>query len=331
MPVKITIIGLGQIGASIGLALAAHKDKVVTVGHDKDYGVEQRAKKMGVVDTTNHNLPGSVESADLVILALPVSEIRETFGYIAQDLRKDVVVMDTSPVKVEVAKWAKEILPETAHYVGVVPAIGPHSLDLKETGLDSAKADLFEKGAFLLSAPSGTPGEAVKLIADLVGLLGSSVILTDFVESDGLLATTHILPRLASVALINATMHQPAWVEMRKAAGRGYFAATSAFSDNTVDGLAMLSAQNRENTIRALNALMNALLDLRDYLENEDTESLRKRLESAHNDRETWLNERFKADWTQMPGGNVEKTSFMESLLGSKLGRIGKRNDGENR
>lgn len=329
MPVKITIIGLGQIGASIGLALAAHKDKITTTGHDKDYSVEQQAKKLGVVDETNHNLPSSVENADLVVLALPVNEIRETFGYIAQDLRKDVVVMDTSPVKAEVAKWAKELLPETAHYVGVVPAVGPASLDLTGTGLDSAKADLFEKGIFLLSAPSGTPGEAVKLVSDLVGLLGSSVILTDIVESDGLSASTHILPRLASVALLNATMDQPAWVEMRKSAGRGYFAATSAFSDKSADGLAALAVQNRENVVRALNALMNSLLDLRDDLENEDIDSLKKRLESAQKGRETWLDERFKADWAQMPGGKVEKPSFMESLLGSKLGKMGKRKDGE--
>ena len=39
MPVQITIIGLGQIGASIGLALAAHKDKVTTVGHDKEFSI----------------------------------------------------------------------------------------------------------------------------------------------------------------------------------------------------------------------------------------------------------------------------------------------------
>lgn len=329
MPVKITIIGLGQIGASIGLALAAHKDKILTVGHDKDYSVEQRAKKLSAVDETNHNLPGSVENADLVILALPVSEIRETFGYIAQDLRKDVVVMDTSPVKAEVVKWAKELLPETAHYVGVVPAVGPTSLNLTGTGLDSAKADLFEKGIFLLSAPSGTPGEAVKLVTDLVGLLGATVLLTDFVESDGLSASTHILPRLASAALLNAAMSQPAWVEMRKSAGRGFFAATSAFSDKSADGLAVLGVQNRENVIRAVNALMNSLLDLRDDLENENIEGLKKRLESAQRNRDKWLDERFKADWTHIPGGKVEKPSFMESLLGSKLGKMGKRKDGE--
>lgn len=327
MPVKITIIGLGQIGASIGLSLAAHKDKIFLTGHDKDYSLEQRAKKLGVVDQTNHNLPGSVEDADLVILALPVTEIRETFKHIAQDLRKDAVVVETSPVKVEVVKWAKEFLPETAHYIGVVPAIGPEHLHVIETGLDSARAGLFEKGIFLLSAPSGTPGEAVKLVTDLIELLGSTAMLTDFVESDGLSTSTLLLPRLASAALLNATMAQPAWTEIRKGASRAYFAATSGLTDNTPEAVAELASQNRANTIRALNALMNALLDLRDDLENEEDASLRDRLKSAKQGRDTWLEERAKANWTQMPGGKVEKPSLMTTLFGSKLGKLGKKDE----
>jgi prephenate dehydrogenase len=330
MPVKITIIGLGQIGASIGLALAAHKDKIVTTGHDKDYSIEQRAKKLGVVNETNHNLPSSVENADLVILALPVQEIRDTFGYIALDLKKDAVVVDTSPVKAEVVKWAQELLPQTAHYLGIVPAIGPKYLNLIETGLDSAKADLFSKSVFLVSSPAGTPGEAVNLVSDLIKLLDASTLLTDFAESDGLMASANILPRLASTALLNATIDQPGWEEIRKSASRAYFGATSALSEyNSVEALAMLSTQDRENVIHSLNRLMNALLDLRDDLENKDNASLLKHLESAQNGRILWLNDREKASWTQLPGAKIEKPSIMETLFGSKLGRLGKAKDSE--
>ena len=108
MPVQITIIGLGQMGASIGLALTAHSDAVLTVGHDKDFSIEQRAKKLGAVHSTNHNLHSAVEKASLVILAIPVHQIRETFGFIARDLKKDAVVVDLSPIKAEVSKWSRE-------------------------------------------------------------------------------------------------------------------------------------------------------------------------------------------------------------------------------
>lgn len=328
MPVKITIIGLGQIGASMGLALAAHKDKVVTTGHDKEIGVEQRAKKLGAVDQTSHNLPAAVEGADLVILALPVSEIRDTFRYIAQDLRKDAVVVDTAPVKVEVAKWAEELLPESAHYVGIAPAISAKHLPGTETALDSARADLFTKGIFLISTPPGVPGEAVKLVSDLIDLLGATSVLTDFVESDGLMTGVHLLPQLISAALLNATLDQPGWSDLRKTASRNFYAATAALADSDgPESLGTSSIHTRENTIRVLNNFINALIDLRDDLESDET-SFRKRLTSALNGRINWLLERNKAEWTQMPGEKIERPSMMETLLGSKLGKMSKPKDG---
>lgn len=282
MPVRITIIGLGQIGASFGLALAAHKDKVTTVGHDKEFSVERLAQKNGVVEKTNHNLPNSVEAANLVVLALPVHQVRETLGYIAQDLKKGTVVVDTTPVKAEVAKWAQEILPDGVHYVGLVPAIGPDYLHETKTGLDSAKADLFSKSIFLLSAPHGTPGEAIQLVAGLVSLMGGSVMITDFVESDGLMASAHLLPQLVSASLVNATMGQPGWQEARKVASRAYFAATSALTDqDDVEALRILTLQDRENVIHRLNSMITALVDLRDDIEDGNEDALKDRWKSV--------------------------------------------------
>ncbi|MCQ3938908.1 MAG: hypothetical protein DPW18_17960 [Chloroflexi bacterium] len=326
MPVQITIIGLGQIGASIGLALAAHKDKAATLGHDRDFSIEQRAKKLGAVTATDHNLPGAVENADLVVLAIPVHQVRDTFKYIAQDLKKDAVVVDMTPVKAEVAKWARDLLPASVHYVGLVPAIGAGHLDIAGAGLDSARADLFSKSVFLLSTPPGVPGAAVKLVSDMVNLLGAATVLTDFVESDGLMASANILPRLVSAALLNATVDQPGWQELRKVAGLAYYRATSAFSETEDAGaLSMLAVQNRANVIRLLDQMTAALLELRDELENENGEALEKRLESARQGRAKWLVERGKADWTHIPNERVEGVSIMEGLLGSKLGKMGRR------
>lgn len=322
MAVQITIIGLGQTGASIGLALAAHNDKVFTIGHDKDYGTEQRAKKFGAVEETSHNLPTAVENADLVILAIPVHQIRETLGYIADDLKKDAVVVELSPVKNEVAKWMKELLPAHCHYVGLVPAVGPSYMDKTETGLDSAKPDFFSKSVFLLSTYPGTPGEAVKLISDLVGLLGSIALLTDFTESDGLISSAYLLPQLISTSLLNATIGQPGWQEAQKVASRAYFSVSSAFAEqDDAETLSTLSFQNRENLIRALDKMIHAMLNLRDDLENKDEESFKGRLKSAQQGRSKWLHERNKGEWGAIKEEKVEKISVMETLLGSTLSK----------
>ncbi len=325
MPVQITIIGLGQMGASIGLALAAHKDHVTTLGHDKDFSIESRAKKLRAVNVTNHNLPGSVEKADLVILAIPAHQLRETFGYIAEDLKKDAVVVDLSPIKVEAAKWARELLPQTSHYIGLAPAIGAQYLDGTGTGLDSARADLFSKGVFLLSTAPGVPGAAVKLVTEVVSLLGASTILTDFVESDGLMTSAHLLPELVAASLLNATIDQPGWQEVRKVAGSVYYRSTAAIESDDAEALSMLALQNRQNLIRALNGMVTSIMDVLDDLDSENKVALMKRLESARKGRDQWLNERDRADWSRMPGEPVEKISLMESLFGNRLGKAKKK------
>jgi prephenate dehydrogenase len=328
MTVQITIIGLGQTGMSLGLALAAHSDKVLRVGHDKEYGAEQLAKKKGAVDKTNHNLPASVEEAGLVVLALPVHQVRETLEYIARDLKKDAVVVDVSPVKAGVAQWAQEILPQGVHYVGLVPAISPAFLWDTRTDRDSARADLFSNSTFLLSAPRGTPGAALKLVSDFVSLLGATAMLTDFVESDGLMASAHVLPQLASASLLNATIGQPGWQEVRKVASRAYYSATSAFSDEgDADALSMISLHDRENVVRSLDRLIASLMELRDDIESGDEQSIKNRLQSAQQARSTWIGERGRADWTRMDEEKpVERLTLMQRMFGTGIGRPPKRN-----
>lgn len=322
MSVKITIIGLGQVGGSIGLALAQQKNSVSLVGHDREMGVERAAQKKGAVEKTEHNLPRAVQDAQMIILALPVHQVRKTLEFIAPDLMDGAIVVDTSPIKSEVAKWAKEILPEGRYYVGLVPTIGPEFLHDTKTGLDSARADLFSKSIFMLDAAAGAPAEVVKLVMDLVSLLGATVMLTDIVESDGLMASVYLLPQLVSAALLNATVDQPGWREGRKLAGCAYLAATSALMvQDDPDALRMSSLHNRGNVIHSLDVMIASLHALRDDIEKGDDESVKARLQAAHEGRESWLNERISANWDDMKKEPADYPSLGEKLLGGLIGR----------
>jgi prephenate dehydrogenase len=321
MPIKITIIGLGQVGGSIGLALAQYKNNISVLGHDKDAAVERAAQKKGVVEKIEHNLPRAVQDAQMIILAVPVHQVRETLEFIAPDLIDGAIIVDMSPVKSEVAKWVKEILPAKRYYVGLVPTIGSDFLQNTETGLDSARADLFSKSIFLLDAPTGVTGEAVQLVMDLVQLLGATAMLADIVESDGLMASVHILPQLVSAALLNATVGQPGWLEGRKLAGRAYAAATSGLMvQDDPDALRMLSLHNRENVIRSLDSMIAALYALRNDIEAEDDDAVKTRLLAAHEGREIWLNERLLANWDGMQAKSEKPASLSERLFSGLLG-----------
>jgi prephenate dehydrogenase len=319
MSVQITIIGLGQVGSSIGLALAG-QSSIKRIGHDKNFEIGRLAQKKGAVDEFKVNLPASVADANVVILSLPLSEIRETLGYIAQDLQEGTVILDTAPAKATVATWIEELLPDGRYYVGLTPAIGAEFLHGNEMGIEAARADLFSKGIFLVNAPQGTPGEAVKLATDLVGLLGAQAMISDAVEADGLLASTHVLPQLVSAALLNATVDKPGWLEARKVAARPYATGTASVSYEAAKSLSEAALENRANVVRMLDTYMASLQKLRNDLEDGDAKAVVEFLESANQGRDRWLNERTKAEWQTIDQAEVQ--SFGDKMSHLFLGGI---------
>ena len=140
MATQITIVGLGQIGGSIGLGLGEDSSETIRrTGHDRELGTARMAEKMGAVDRVAINLISAVSDADLIILALPVDQVRETIASIAQDLKEGAVILDTCPVKEAVIAWAGELLPSGRYYVGLTPVLNPTYLHTAEYGLDAAR------------------------------------------------------------------------------------------------------------------------------------------------------------------------------------------------
>ena len=324
MRVQITIVGLGQIGSSIGLALKAREVNVHRVGHDKDPQAGKEAQRIGAVDDVKYNLPSSVREAKIVILALPLAEVRETLRVIAPDLQEGTLVLDTAPSKATVATWAKELLPGGRYYIGLTPAINPEYLHGTEFGVKAARADLFEKGVMVVNAPMGTPGNVFNLTMELVGLLGAMPLLMDTTEADGIYSGMHVLPQLAAAALLDMTVDRPGWQEARKIAGRPYASVTAgaAYHDDVLS-LAETALENRENVVRLLNAYITSLINLRDEIDDNDRESVLTRLSGAWKGRVRWLDERVAAEWLKGEAQQIDAPSFgdrvNQMLFGSML------------
>lgn len=320
MAVQITIIGIGQIGASIGLALAPQKEAIQRVGHDKEPNAAKRAREMGAIEKVEFNLHAAVENADMVLLTLPTDQLRETLEMIAGDLKPGAVVMDTSPVKEIVSHWAAELLPAERHYIGLTPVLNPAYLHTTDTGLGAARADLFKGGLIAIATPPGTASDAVKLAADLTRLLGATPLFADPLEMDGLMAATHLLPQLLAAGLLNATLDQPGWREGRKVAGRAYAEATGPIVHLSSQGLATESLLNRENILRMLDSALAALQAIRHDIHAEDQDALHQRLERARQGREIWWQQRQAGEWTsaEMPPSAQMPTST--SMFGSLFG-----------
>ena len=327
MAVQITIVGLGQIGTSVGLALAEQSELIYRMGHDRELRAARHAEKLGALDKVSINLISAVEEADLVLLALPIDQIQETLGFIRNDLKPAAVVMDTGPVKQIVASWAAELLPDERYYVGLTPVLNPVYLHEIDSGAEAAHPDLFRDGLIGIVSPLGTPSEAIKLAADLTRLLGATPLFADPLEMDGLVAATHILPQLMAAALLNATVDQPGWQEGRKIAGRSYAEVTAPVmyptEPSTLTTAAML---NRENVIRVLDGAMDSINAIRNDLINEEEKLLEERLNRAREGRKAWLNGRLAANWAADETTSVEAPTASD-IFGRFIGRGKKKED----
>ena len=298
MTVQITVLGLGQVGTSIGLALAERKDLVLRVGNDRDPMVARAANKLGAFDQLKVNLPSAVEKADLVILAMPVDEIRKTLELIAQDLKPGAVVVDTSPLKIKVMEWAQELLPAERYFISMSPTLNPAVLEDPSTGTEAARADLFKNSLMVIAHLPGVDSDALKLVADLATLLGAAPFFADPWEADGLLAGSHLLPKLLAAALTNAVVDQPGWSEGRKLAGRPFALATAQVLDlDESKSLGQAALLNRDNSLRVLDNLIGELEFIRETLAAGDEAALSSRLEHARQSRSTWWGQRSAADW----------------------------------
>lgn len=320
MTIQISIIGLGQIGASIGLALAEHNKNILRVGHDINMSTAKAALKLNAVDEIKRNLPRSIKDADIIILSLPLSEIKDTLGYIAQDLKEDAVILDTAPVKNAVQMWMQELLPAGRSYIGIVPVINPEYLHEKEIGINAARADLFHDGVTMIAAPPDTSGETVQLAADLAQLIGSQPLFTDITETDGLMASVHLLPQLTAAALIDATVDHPGWTEARKLAGRAYAEATGAsLRPESARSLSDAALANSENTVRALDGMIASLQIMKENIAANDKETLDEQLTRAEEGGLHWLNERRRAGWLmkeEKGGPSINLAGIGERIFG---------------
>jgi prephenate dehydrogenase len=319
MTIRLSIIGLGQIGASIGLALADRKDMFVRLGHDRDRQIARQAEKIGAVDKIVPDLKKAAEEGDLLILSLPVDQLKEAIATAGPVMKEGAILMDTAPVKEAAAGWAREYLPENRHYVGLTPVLNPLYLQEHQSGVGAAHADLFKTGMMVIVAPPTTGSQAVRAAADLARLLGASPMFADPVEVDSLMAATHIVPQLLAAALLNSTVDQPGWQEGRMLAGRAYAEVTGPIVQlGEADALCSSAMLAKANVVRILDSVIASLQSIRGDLVNESGKSLTERLERARNGREQWWNQRQAADWNReeiRPNGEPEKGNDVFSRL----------------
>ncbi len=327
----ISLIGLGLTGTSLGLALRREASDFQVIGHDKSPDATGDAKRLGAVDRIEWNLHRTAEAADLVVLALPLSEVEETLGFIAEDLRPGSILF----VLTSVLQPAVDLL--AAHAPAHVHVLVGHPILTGVGGALTPRADLFEKTTFCLAPGVDTDPEAVKLATDFIGRIGAEPLYIDAAEHDSIVAGVEHLPQLLAASLLRSNTRADAWRESQRLAGR-QFAQSSELRGSPAQLFSAFQA-NRQNLLHRLDALQRDLAEWRRLLAHEDMDGevgeaqgktsnddhpLLAALREAEGDRNEWEARVALKDWSEQgtaTPSREETSGFFRQMLFGNLGR----------
>jgi len=287
----ITIIGLGKLGSSIGLALKTPELDFKVIGHDKNNKVAKKAHAMGAVDSSSWNLIAACETADVVILAIPFDQVQETLKAIGPELQPGCVVLDTSPLKQPVMDWAAKYLGEGVHFVGISLGTNPAAMLDASGGPAGARLDLFANSpCCIMPAPDCRP-EAVKTAQDVATLLGATPHFLDPTEYDGISTAVNLMPGLMAAALLGPVASSPSWRETRRLSSSDLLHFSRPLKAGG-PALALAAVLNKDNVLRWLDTAITQLKTIREQVDQEQQETLAAHIGAASDARADW-----RADW----------------------------------
>ena len=136
---KVTIVGVGLIGGSIGMAIKKYNLAREVVGYSQRNASLMSALKNHAVDHTSLDLKKAVYNADLVILSTPVSTIINILTTIGPFLKHNCIITDVGSTKTTIFQAAEKSLSNPSFFVGSHPLTGS-----EKTGSSFADPNLFE-------------------------------------------------------------------------------------------------------------------------------------------------------------------------------------------
>jgi prephenate dehydrogenase len=199
----VTIIGVGLIGGSIGLALRARGLATEIVGVGRRETSLATARAVGAVDRTTTDLTAGVNEANLVIVCAPVCSITKLVSKVAESCPSDCLITDAASTKAKIVAQIEHGLSPALNgpsFVGSHPLAGDH-----RAGPQHARGDLFKGRVAVVTPTATTPAEAIAKVSQFWQHLGARVLEMSPAEHDQIVAVTSHLPHLVAFALAGST------------------------------------------------------------------------------------------------------------------------------
>jgi prephenate dehydrogenase len=265
---QVSIIGLGLIGGSWGLALKKHGLAVRRTGFGRASTVA-RALAVGAVDEGTDDLGRAVRDADLIILAAPVGAILDCIPRLKDVASSRALVTDVGSTKRLICERARESFVDGPLFLGGHPLAGK-----ERAGVENADATLFTNARYVLTPLEGGLLEdpRVKAFISLVTAIGARPHIMDPARHDRALAFLSHLPQLLSSALASVIAEESLETRLPVELAASGFRDVTRLAESPYSVWRDICLTNIENIQQALEALVEKLEFMKQHLSDHELE-----------------------------------------------------------
>jgi prephenate dehydrogenase len=275
---RITILGVGLIGASFALAMKKNGLCNEVIGYGRKEENLKRAHEQAVIDAYERDPAKACARSDFVVFATPVGSFIDIAKQIRSSLRSGVIVTDVGSVKGTLVSAMEELMPEGASFVGGHPIAGSD-----RSGIDSAEAEIFRGAKCIITPTEQTNKHALEIVTAVWKKLGSLVTLISPNEHDRIYASVSHLPHFLAYVIMNTV------ADIDKSflhfSGQG-FMDTTRIASSSPELWRDICLLNKDNLLESLELFKKNLDRASQYLRAYDSASLEKDFEKARKLRE---------------------------------------------
>lgn len=263
----ILIRGLGLIGSSLARAIRLQDVEIHIIGSDTDETLAY-ALSQHIIDEKSVGL-AAASQADVIILATPVSIIKEDLAMLATlSLKEDVIVTDVGSTKRAVLQAAQPLLAKGVTFIGGHPMAGSH-----KSGVRAGRPDLFEN-AFYLLVPGQNDATAVAQIQTLLQATHVKWLVVDADEHDQMVGQLSHVPHVIASALVNETNTQFAESPMALRLAAGGFKSITRIASADPDMWTAIMTTNGDVITQQLAAYRQNLAMIETAIVDQDVDTI---------------------------------------------------------
>ena len=282
----VCIIGTGLIGGSLALALKRSGFCQSIVGAGRTESTLKKALELGVVDRYETDFSLAVKDADIVVVAVPLSAMKNVFEQIAPALSSTAVVTDAGSAKQTVIKDAEVVFGETSNrFVAGHPISGT-----EKSGVTAAFAELYENRKVILTPTDNTDKDAAKLVTEMWRATGAEVESMSAEHHDMVLAGTSHLPHVLAFGLVDCLNSLEDVDEIFRFAAGGFRDFTRIASSDPVMWRD-ICLSNRDDILSMMKKYEQQLQMITSALQDSDGDALIKIFERAKQARDQFNNQ----------------------------------------